>query len=245
MKVSLAVLAASLAACASPAFVVVSPGYDAARTQLVAVGAVSDFPGAPGSGEVVAQALENQLLHAGYRLVSRRRARTLLRTTLGDAGADASADQVRDAARALGVDALAFGALSDYANASDRTVMADYPQQEFAPIYGSASRTAGREDPFPYDDDKTSWIKVPVEQITPARIALTVELLDAETGETLWTASAERTDKDLATATAAAVSTIMQGVSAKIRATAATSAANKTSSVPPPPSFTTPPIPTH
>jgi hypothetical protein len=238
MKALPLALAAVLCACAPAAVVVVSPGYDAARTQLVTVAAIEDFPGAAGSGEIVADALERRLLRSGYRVVARRRALPVLRAELGDAGGDASADQIRAAARALGVDALAFGALADYTSASDRTVMADYPQQEFAPVYGSAARTAGRQDPFPYNDDKTSWVKVPVEQITPAHIALSVELLDAETGETLWTASAERTDNDLAAATAKTVEAIMTAVAAKIRAS---SAAAPAASVPPPPSVPDPP----
>jgi|GEM_PF-3146091 len=245
MKVLFALLPLMLAACAPSATVVVSPGYDPARVQLVTIGAIADFPDAPGSGEAVAAVLEKRLLVAGDRLVTRRRALPALRAALGDAAADADADQIRAAARDLGVDGMIFGTLADYTPASERTIIADYPQREFAPIYGSASRTAGREDPFPAGDDQTSWVKVPVEQITPARIALTIELLDADTGETLWTATAERSGNDLAVATAEAVDALVEAVSKKRRSAAARSTAAASTPAPPdvpgPPSA--PPIP--
>jgi hypothetical protein len=65
-----------------------------------------------------------------------------------------------------------------------------------------------------------------------AHIALSVELLDAETGETLWTASDERTDNDLATATAKAADALMRAVARKARLS---SGAQASPSVPPPP----------
>ena len=98
----LVLLAASaLAACAPNAVVVVSPSYDPARVKSAALTGFSDFPGAPGSGDIAANTFEKYLLQANYRIV--------------------------DAANA---DALVIGALTDYTGARDETVMVDVPQSQ-------------------------------------------------------------------------------------------------------------------
>lgn len=207
---SILLAAAGVAACAPNAVVVVSSSYAPSRVKSVALTSFADFPGAPGSGDLAATVFEKYLLQAGYRVV------------------DASA-----------ADAVAAGSLTDYTGAQDQTVMVDVPQTQSDPVYGQvttsethasggggrrggggartiATRTRTQDVIIGYNTTQTSQI-VPETQTLPAHVALTVRLLDAKSGELLWTVSASGSGNDLSSATEEASAYAMQAVVKKLK----------------------------
>jgi hypothetical protein len=205
--------AAGLAACAPNAVVVVSPGYDPARVKSVALTSFTDFPGAPGSGDVALNTFEKYLLQAGYRVV--------------DAGQ---------------ADAVAAGALTDYTGARDETVMVDIPQEQSDPVYGQVTTTEQRGDDgrgartdrqgdvrrggrevtrtqdviIGYNTTQTNQV-VPETQTVPAHVAMNVRLLDAKTSELLWTVSSSASGDDLPSAVETASAGAMQVVIKRLK----------------------------
>ncbi|HEX4048321.1 MAG TPA: hypothetical protein VH309_10830 [Elusimicrobiota bacterium] len=195
-RLLLLLAASAFAACAPSAVVVVSPDYQAANVKSVAVSSFSDFPGAPGSGDLAATAFEKYLLQAGYRVV--------------------------DASQA---DAVAIGAVTDYSGASDQTVMVDVPQEQTDPVYGQVvttqrvggARVQSTENVVTgYSTTETDQV-VPETETVPAHVALSVRLVNAKTNELLWSASSSASGDDLPSATESASSSAMQAVIKKLK----------------------------
>jgi hypothetical protein len=207
----LAALAAAASACAPGAVVVVSPAYEPARVSRVTLVGFNDFPGAVGSGDIAANTFEKYLLLAGYRVVARASNLGTLQSDFDTPGA-VTREQLSAAGLSLGVDALAFGTLNDYTGATEQTVMVDVPQEQSDPVYTSVTTTQRAGDTRVRTTSQvvsgyavtTTDAVVPEEQTTPASVALTVQLLEASTGEVLWSVSASATGDNLPAATEAA-----------------------------------------
>jgi hypothetical protein len=209
-----------LAACAPRAVVFVSRSFDPASIRRVAVVEVADYPGAVGSGEIAAGAFEKYLLWAGWSVVERRQVRSVLKEqSLGLTGA-LDPESVRGLGRILGVDALVFGSLTDFANVREQTVLVDRPQEHSEPVYGQVVTVNKSGDTLVrtvqnvvtgYSYSQTSQL-VPEIATLPARAGLSMRLVDAQTAEVLWSASAASEAVDLHSAVEQASSKIMQGV---------------------------------
>lgn len=212
------------AGCATPATVIVSPGYDASRVNRVALVRVQDFPGMAGSGDAAASIFEKYLILGRYRLVERRQVGEVMgEQALGAAGGIDPAT-ARRLGKVLGVDALVFGSLSDYTDSRDRTVIVDVPQEHIEPVYGEVETTVRQGNvtqrttqpvitgyTFHQHDEF-----VPEVETVPAHVGLSVRLVDAQSGEVLWSASASSDGDDLTAATEDASSRIMSAVAEKI-----------------------------
>jgi hypothetical protein len=206
----LAILAAvvGLAGCATPARVFVSPDYHQHPVKRVAALNLQDFPQTLGSGAVVTDVFEKYLFLAGYVLVERRQADQLLREgALNLSGAIDPAD-LRKIGRVLGVDALVMGSITDYSYPRDRTFMTTIPLEETRPVYGNViiTRKVGDAEVTTENRVVTGYETrsidqvVPMEKTLPAHVGLSVRLVDVETGEVLWSASADSDGSDMTTA---------------------------------------------
>jgi hypothetical protein len=213
-------LAAGLAACATPAVVFLSPDYDARRVQRVAVADFDDYPGAPGSGEIAAGAFEKYLLWAGYGLIERRQARQLLQEQSISLPGDVDPSVIKQAGQILGVDALAFGGLTDFSSAQEQTTMVDMPQEQVDPVYGqveTVQRSGGavvktvQSVVTGYSTTETDQM-VPETETVPAHAGLSVRLVDAQSGEVLWSGSAASDGVDPTAATEQASALLMQAL---------------------------------
>lgn len=216
--------AAALAACAPRAAVVVSKDYDPAKIKRVAMAAIDDFPGAAGSGDIAAGTFEKYLLLSGYSLVERRQAAQILKEHDFNLSGEVSPDQLRQAGRLLGVDAIVIGGVTDYTNARDQTVMVDMPQEQTDPIYGQVVTTQrtdqGRVRTVQnvvtgYATTFSSQL-VPETTTVPAHAALSLRLVDVETGEVLWSAGAGSDGGDLASALEAASAAAAKAIAKKL-----------------------------
>jgi len=204
--VRLAALAlAALASCAPKpvALVAVSERYQPALVQRVALIALADFPAASGSGAVVSDALERSLDSHGYRVVRRRDAEKLLQARELTALGSSDPARLQELGRLLGVDALAFGTVTDFTGAPDETVLVDMPLAQADPVYG-------RDSPRLWSG---SVVRPP--QTTRSRVALTARLVDVETGAVLWKTASAASALDLTSALEDAAASAMREVSAK------------------------------
>lgn len=217
---ALLLAAAGLSACATPAVVMVSRGYDPARTRRVTLVSLTDYPGAPGSGDIAANTFEKYLLVPGYRLVERRQAEQILKEHAFSLSGEVDPAQIRAIGRLLGVDALVLGGLTDYSGPRDQTVMVDMPLEQTDPLYGRVVTTKRDGDAqvresrtvvTGYATTRSSQL-VQTTQTVPAHAGLSMRLVDVETGEVLWSASASAGGDDLPSALEEASSKAMQAV---------------------------------
>jgi hypothetical protein len=222
----LACLALPCAGCVPPAIVFLSPHYDAARVRSVALVGFQDYSGAAGSGKVTAGIFEKYLLLAGYSLVDRSQAQGVLDEQSVQLSDSADLATLRAIGERLGVDAVAFGQISDYSDSSQRTVVEDMPLEQSQPIFGQVDTEQKNGDTRVHTSTQVvtgysySTTEVPVQQSeeVDARVGLSVRLVDVETGELLWSGSAAGRASQLGQAVEAASSSIMEAVAAKLKA---------------------------
>ena len=216
----LILLTAAFSACASPAIVIVSRGYDPTRVRRVAVVDIKDFPGLWGSGEIAASTFEKYLLWAGYSLVERRQVNEIIKEQSFGASGAIDPAMIRSLGKLLGVDALAFGSLTDFSNSREQTVMVDIHQEQSDPIYGqvvtdqqSGNTTVRTIQSVVTGYSTTRTSQVMPEIVTlPAHVGLSVRLVDTQSGEVLWSASSSSDGVDLTAAAEQASAEIMQAV---------------------------------
>jgi hypothetical protein len=216
---SLALLAAS-AGCAPAAFVVLAPDYSAAQVKRVALVGFDDFPGTPGSGEVAASTFENYLIWGGYGLIERQQVQQIMQEQQLSLTGALDQATIHSIGKLLGVDALAFGTLSDYSNTREHTVMVDVPQEQTEPVYSQVvtSQRAGdsrvtnvQNVVSGYTSSETDQV-VPETETVPAHVGMSVRLVDVQTGEILWSGSASSDGVDLTSASQSCSAAIMQAV---------------------------------
>lgn len=221
----IALAAAALAACAAPAVVLVSADYDAARVKRVALVGFDDFPGAAGSGEIAASAFEKYLLLPGYALVERRQIDDVLKEHGLAASGLVDSSRLKGFAQVLGVDALVIGTITDFAGQSEQTVMMDVPQEQVDPVYGQIVTTAhaGGVRTTTVQNVVTGYATtqsdavVPETEFVPARVGLSARLVDARTGEILWSASAASDGASLSSAVESAAAKTMRAVADRLK----------------------------
>jgi hypothetical protein len=217
-------LLAALTGCATPAVLVISPAYDGTKVKRVTLVGFTDYPGAPGSGEIVSSTFEKHLLSVGYRLIARGPNMGTLQGDFSTPGG-VTQDELTTAGHALGVDALVFGTLSDYTNPTDQTVMVDMPVEQMDPVYGHVTTTERKGDTRVRSDrdvvtgyaTTTTMTSVPQEQTTPAHVAFTAELMDADGGELLWSVSTAGTGDDLGAAAEDASQKAVKALAAQLK----------------------------
>ena len=210
VRLAALVLAAAVPACApKPALVAVSERYQPALARRVTLIALADYPAAAGSGAIVSDALERSLQAEGYHVVRRRDSEKILRARELSALGSSDPARLQELGRLLSVDALAFGTVTDFTGVSDRTVLVDLPLAHSDPVYGQGSPRAW----------SGSVARPP--QTTTSRVALTVRLVDVETGAVLWKASSAARGLDLTSALEDAAASAMRDVAAAANARAA------------------------
>ena len=226
--VPLILFAAGFCACAPSAVVVVSHSYDPQHVRRVAVLSFTDYPGAPGSGELAVGPFEKYLLWADYSLIERRQVRQVLDEQSLQASDAVDPATIRKVGKLLGVDALVLGGLTDFTNTREQTVMVDEPQEHTEPIYGRVETTqrsggtvvrTSQKVVTGYQNFATDQV-VPEIQTLPAHVAMSVRLVDVETAEVLWSASASSEGVDPSAATEQASAALMQGVVKQLKKSA-------------------------
>jgi len=228
----LPLLAAALAACATPAVVLVSGDYASANVKRVALVGFDDFSGADGSGEIASAAFEKYLLLPGYSLVERRQIQSVMKERGLDMSGLIDPNQMKNDAKVLGVDALVLGTITDFSNQSEQTVMMDIPQEQSDPVYGQVTTTrrvggpgGGRVTTVQnvvtgYASTPTDTM-VPETEFVPAHVGLSARLVDVASGEVLWSVSASADGGSTSEAVEAAASSAMHAVADKLKKTAA------------------------
>jgi hypothetical protein len=202
-------LIAALAACASPkdpSLVSVSDRFQPALAQRVTLVALADFPSAAGSGAIVSDALERSLASEGYSVVRRREAEKILEARELSAAGSTDPARLQELGRLLGVDALAFGTVTDFTGVVDTTVLVEMPVAQHDPVYARGS-------------SRVAWTgSVPrPAPTTRSSVGLTVRLVDVETGAVLWSAASSGSGLDLTSAVEDAAATAMREVAEAAR----------------------------
>jgi hypothetical protein len=144
MRIPRLVLAALLAlgACAT-ANVAVKSSFDFSKIKRVAVVGFSDYPGRPGSGEILSGAFEQGLLAAGYELAERAQIDKVLRESRLAASDPRAAKEI---GRVLHVDALLFGRITDFRGEREILTEQDVVDTHQDPIYARRTKRVRNAD---------------------------------------------------------------------------------------------------
>lgn len=222
LSVSLAIFAAG---CATPAEVIVSSDYSAQHVKRVALVDFTDFPQMVGSGDIAAGIFEKYLLQAGYQSVDRNQVQAVMREQNLQIYDNSDSQTLAKLAKALNVDALAFGQVNDYSDSQEQTVVESVPVEQSDPIFGKnveITRANGAEMKS-VQDVVTGYSTTESEQTvqdtetTPAHVALSVRLVSGNDGEVLWSASSSSSALHLTDATELASSKLMKAVKDEIK----------------------------
>jgi len=218
-------LCCAFSGCFSNAVVAVSKNYNAASVRRVALLAFTDYPGMQGSGEIAAGTFEKYLLDAGYGVVERRQVAQILKEQSLSVSGAIDQTELRSIGRLLGVDALAMGNITEFSDVSRQTVLVDVVQEQMDPIFGQVVTTSRRGNETVqttqnvitgYNASRTSQV-LPETQTLPARAGISARLVDAQTGEILWSASARGTGDSLSAASENSASALMKAVLKKLK----------------------------
>jgi hypothetical protein len=223
-RAALALAALALAGCVPPAVVFLSPHYDKAKVRQVALVNFLDSPTAPGSGQVAASIFEKYLLLGGYGLADRSQVQTVLDEDSAPLSGSVDLGTLHALAQKLGVDAVAIGQVTDYSDASDRTVMEDMPLESSSPILGHQSTTQEVNGVRIHQENdvvtgyaySTSDVPVQTTESVNAHVGLSVRLVDTQSGEVLWSGSASADAPHLHAALEQASTTLMQAVAKRM-----------------------------
>ncbi len=184
-------MAVLLGACAT-ATVAVKTDFNFASVKRVAVVGFTDYGGHPGSGEVVAGAFEQGLLAAGYDVVERARVDAVLREQR------LSATDSKALGKALGVDALLFGRITDFRESRESLVRADVVDTHQDPIYKRRTKRVLQPDGSYASTEVTElqgYRTVRVVRREPravtqyGRLGVSARLVHVATQDVLWSGS--------------------------------------------------------
>ena len=223
-KISL-FFALALSACAPKAVGILSDRYNFKRIKRVALVNFSDYPGAMGSGEITAGAFEAYLMKAGYSVVERRQIGKVLSEQAMDMTGTIDQATMRKLGKLLGVQAIVLGSVTDFFNIRDHTVFVNMPEHQSRPVYGEvvtikqqpgATVKTVQNIVTGYEYTVKDRV-VPTVETLPAYVGLSVRLVDVQTGQGIWTASASRSGNDMTTASQKVCSTIMQSVAKELK----------------------------
>jgi hypothetical protein len=172
---ALPALALLFAACAPPAIVFLSPHYNPATIKKVALINFQDYPAMAGSGQLVAGIFEQSLLQSGTSPVDPPVVAAAMQQLSIQPGDPLDLDTLHALAAKLGCDAFILGQVTDFTDATDQTVVEDM------------IRTT--QDIQTGNDITTVDQPVAQNETVPAHVGLSVRMIDAQTGEVLWSAS--------------------------------------------------------
>jgi hypothetical protein len=220
-------LLASLAfvGCAPSALVMVSPNYNPSRVRSVALLGFQDYFNLAGSGQVAAGIFEKYLLLGGYTLVDRSQAQKAMDQQNINLASGADLQTLRKIGQTLGVDAVAIGQLSDYSEASYQTVVEDQVLEQSQPILGQVTtvqrdegvKTRTEQDVIIGYNNTETHTPIQETEENPAHVAMSVRLVDVETGEMLWSGSASGHGNQTHEAAEEASAEIMKSVVARLK----------------------------
>lgn len=196
MKTSRAALFVCLAlgACAT-ANVAVKAGFDFSKVKRAAVVGFSDYPNRPGSGEIISGAFEQSLLAAGYDLVERAQVDKVLREQRLTASSPKDARRI---GKALGVDALLFGRITDFRESRETMGYYDVVDTSQDPIYArkikhvqNADGATGRTEETVISGYTTTRVvrREPRTITHYGRLGVSARLVHVPTQDVLWSGS--------------------------------------------------------
>lgn len=184
----------ALAACGT-ATVAIKSDFDFSRVKRVAVAGFADYAGRPGSGESLSGAFEQEMLAAGYDLVERSQVDKVLREKRLSAGDSKAAKEL---GRALGVDALLLGRITDYREPRETLRHADVVDAHQDPVYAVKTRRVRNPDGTYRSVEETVLTgyrttrvvrREPRVVTTYGRLGVSARLVFVPTGEVLWSGS--------------------------------------------------------
>ena len=194
---ALPALALLFTACAPPAVVFLSPHFNPAKIKKVALINFQDYPAMAGSGQLVAGIFEQSLLQSGTSPVDPPVVAAAMQQLNIQPGDPLDLDTLHALAAKLGVDAFILGQVTDFTDTTDQTVVEDMILEQNSPVYSQVSTV--QRSPVGYvrttQDIQTgndiTTVDQPVAQneTVPAHVGLSVRMVDAQTGEVLWSAS--------------------------------------------------------
>ncbi len=223
-RAALALAALALAGCAPAGGGLPQPPLRQGQGPAGALVNFQDAPTAPGSGQVAASIFEKYLLLGGYGLADRSQVQTVLDEDSAPLSGAVNLDTLHALAQKLGVDAVAMGQVTDYSDVSDRTVMEDMPLEQSSPILGHTSvsqdvngvRVHQESDVVTGYATSTTDVPVQTTETVYAHVALSVRLVDTQSGEVLWSGSASADGPHLNAAMEDASTKLMQAVAKRL-----------------------------
>ena len=220
-----ALLLLCLAGCVPRAIVSMGPGNEPGRIKRVALLDFEDYPGAAGSGKVAAGIFEKYLLSGGYQLADRRQVEAALQQGSIQVSGGFDAETIKRISGLLQVDALGFGQITDFTDPSQETSVVNMPLEQSTPIFGRETVVQKtKEGTVRTSQDvvtgyATTETDQPVQQTVtiPAHAGLSVRLVDGQTGQVLWSASASESGAYLNDALEEASAQIMLAVAKNLK----------------------------
>lgn len=218
MKATVLLLAAGISCgCASAPVVAVKSGYDFHKVGRVALIDFADLGGQAGSGQVVSQAFEPYLLRAGYSLVERSQVQSILQEQSFSQTGAVAPEAAQTLGRLLSVSALVLGRVTSFIAEQSQVYMQSVSNVSYSPVYqtvqvqGRRGQTSTRQEVSNYDVTTTNE-EIPSTFLTPATVAFSARLVDAATGELLWTGSTSGSGDTAAAAADAAAKRLMNAL---------------------------------
>jgi curli biogenesis system outer membrane secretion channel CsgG len=180
--------------CARAPVVAIKAGYDFHKVGRVALLDFADLPGQAGSGQAVSQILEPYLLRAGYSLVERSQVQNVLQEQSFEQSAAVSAQGAQALGKLLSVDALVLGSVTSFTQEQSQIYMQDVSDVAYNPVYQTVQvqdrhGQVSTQQQLSHYDVSTTNEQIPTTFDVPASVAFTARLVDAATGELLWTGS--------------------------------------------------------
>jgi hypothetical protein len=222
---ALPALALLFTACAPSALVMLNSDYNPAKIKSVAVIDFEDYPSMAGSGKLVAGIFGKYLLMNNYSMVDSHAVEAAMQDLSIQSTDNLDLDTMRALAAKLGVDAFIFGQVTDFTDTTDQTVVEDMILEQDSPVYTQVSTVQSAPGGFvrTTQDIQTgndiTTVDQPVEQneTVPAHVGLSVRMVDAQTGEVLWSASDSNDGAHLNDASENVSADIMRAFKARLK----------------------------
>jgi PBP1b-binding outer membrane lipoprotein LpoB len=222
---ALLALALLAQACAPGALIMLNPRYDPQKIQRVAMVDFEDHPSMVGSGKIVSGIFEKYLFLGSYGMVDRQQVAAALASRNLQSTDNLDLFEMRTLADKLGVDALIFGQVTDFTDTSEKTVVEDMALEQSSPLVsrvetiqsGPNGTVKTRQDVL--TGYATSTVDTPIQQTetVEAHVGLTLRMVDARTGEVLWSASASAMGPHLNDASEAVSARIIHALSERLK----------------------------
>lgn len=208
-----------LAACAGPR-VAYRPGFDFSGVRKVGLIDFEDFPNAAGSGLTVSRTFEQALLKANYQVVEKAKVSEALPGVSLDLSSGVDPQMARQLGEALGADAFILGKLVEYFPDKHSVTMVNVNEETRDPVIGQEPRWEKHNNQWVlvernvtkgYTTHKKSY-KRPEAHDQSGTVGLVVRMIDAKTGEVLWSGTDSRSADHVQDAAQAVVDRILGAV---------------------------------